>query len=318
MNPQKKTDRFQNKFDIYVKEVTPTKGLSAQKHDKRATQLFLQAVGPNREPGTLSRRDWDRFIAARRSGELKPGKSWIKSARDRTVAQNLKTVIAVFNWATTSRDERGELLLERNPFRGFPLPVEANPARKTFTRKQYDDLAKGATAIDSTFALAVSVAYHTGHRIGAIRHLRWSDIDLTRGEIHWRAKHDKIGRQHVTPISKALGIVLERAQKARKAIGDGWLFPSPADLQRPCSRNIMRDWMERALIPLGIKRGDRYGWHSLRRQFATELKHVPLPDLCALGGWTDPQTILKCYARPDVETMRTALENRARRVASGS
>ena len=74
--------------------------------------------------------------------------------------------------------------------------------------------------------------------------------------------------------------------------------------------------MERSLKTIGIKRGERYGWHSLRRQFATELKHVPLPDLCALGGWTDPQTILKCYARPDVETMRSALENRVRRADS--
>ena len=52
------------------------------------------------------------------------------------------------------------------------------------------------------------------------------------------------------------------------------------------------------------------GWHSLRRKFATELKATPLKDLCYLGGWKDPQTVLKCYQRPDEETMRTALASR--------
>jgi len=52
------------------------------------------------------------------------------------------------------------------------------------------------------------------------------------------------------------------------------------------------------------------GWHSLRRKFATELKHAPLKDLCALGGWKDAQTILKCYQQADPVTMRRALETR--------
>jgi len=30
------------------------------------------------------------------------------------------------------------------------------------------------------------------------------------------------------------------------------------------------------------------GYHSLRRQFATELKETPLKDLAYLGGWKDP------------------------------
>jgi hypothetical protein len=52
------------------------------------------------------------------------------------------------------------------------------------------------------------------------------------------------------------------------------------------------------------------GWHSLRRKFATELKHTPLKDLGYLGGWKEPQTVLKCYQRADETTMRQALEGR--------
>jgi hypothetical protein len=35
------------------------------------------------------------------------------------------------------------------------------------------------------------------------------------------------------------------------------------------------------------------------RQLFTELKHTPLKDLCYLGGWKEPQTVLKCYQRAD-------------------
>ena len=37
---------------------------------------------------------------------------------------------------------------------------------------------------------------------------------------------------------------------------------------------------------------------------------TPLKDLCYLGGWKEPQTVLKCYQRADETTMRQALESR--------
>jgi hypothetical protein len=51
--------------------------------------------------------------------------------------------------------------------------------------------------------------------------------------------------------------------------------------------------------------------------FASELKATPLKDLCHLGGWKSPQTILTCYQSADVETMRTALAQR-KPLAAGS
>jgi hypothetical protein len=72
----------------------------------------------------------------------------------------------------------------------------------------------------------------------------------------------------------------------------------------------MRDWWERAADKATLPKGERLRWHSLRRQFATELKSVPLKDLCQLGGWKDPQTVLRCYMQADEDTMRTALERR--------
>ena len=39
----------------------------------------------------------------------------------------------------------------------------------------------------------------------------------------------------------------------------------------------------------GVEHVDGLGYHSLRRKFATELKGIPLKDLCQLGGWKDPR-----------------------------
>lgn len=63
------------------------------------------------------------------------------------------------------------------------------------------------------------------------------------------------------------------------------LGSSPADCA-PCIRPASA-----AELPSG----ERFGWHALRRKFASELKHIPLKDLCELGGWRSAQTILTCY-----------------------
>jgi integrase len=61
----------------------------------------------------------------------------------------------------------------------------------------------------------------------------------------------------------------------------------------------------------GLPSGERYGWHSLRRKFATELRNTNLRDLCDLGGWKSIQTLLTCYVRPDEDSQRAALEERS-------
>ena len=46
-------------FDIYGEEVTPTKkGSTSRMHDRAATAMFLSFFGRNRDPATLSQRDW--------------------------------------------------------------------------------------------------------------------------------------------------------------------------------------------------------------------------------------------------------------------
>ena len=59
--------------------------------------------------------------------------------------------------------------------------------------------------------------------------------------------------------------------------------PAPKDASEACSRHLMRDWWKRAEKAAFLTPVARRGWHSLRRKFATELKHMPLKDLSELG-----------------------------------
>lgn len=82
--------------------------------------------------------------------------------------------------------------------------------------------------------------------------------------------------------------------------------------------NLARDWWLRCEELAKLPHQPGCGWHSLRRLFATELKHVNLKDLCELGGWRSPQLVVSVYQRADPVTMRKALEQRGRLKAVGS
>ena len=165
-------------FDIYGEEVTPTKGERSQLFDRAAMRMFLECFGRDRKPATLSQRDWDRFIGARRSGRIGPSGEPVS---DRTVERDLRFLLAVLNWAARSRDEEGRLLLDSNPLRGFKPPTEKNPTRIVLSDGEYRALLKVSRRLDWRFRVALVLAHETGHRIGAIRQLRWSGIDSEAG-----------------------------------------------------------------------------------------------------------------------------------------
>jgi len=305
-------------FDIYGREVSPQKGDSKRRHDERCARMFLRFLGAGRDPRTLSRREWDRFIADRRRGAIAPTKSGKgRAVADRVIGYDLCFLRAVLNWATMASDDRGGVLLERNPLKGLTLPTEDSPVRSVLTAEQYEALRSAARNLGLNAELMLTLVHETGHRVGSVIKLRWSDIDIDRGMIRWRAENDKIGFAHETPLSDEAVELLSRAQRAQAAIGDTWVFASPADATKPCSRHLARDLFERLRDRAQLPKGQRYGWHSLRRKFASELKAIPLKDLAHLGGWKDPATILKCYQKPDEATQRAALAQRQTLRAGG-
>ena len=272
-------------------------------------EMFLGLLGKDRDPATLSQRDSDRFIRYRRAGRV--GRSG-RPVSDRTIQQDLKLLLAILNWAAKSRDEQGKLLLESNPLRGLKTPNEKNPTRVLLTEPEYEALLQVSLAMDWRFHVALVIAHETGHRVGAIRQLRWSDIDLEGGVIRWRGEHEKTGYEHLTPVSAEALAVLEEARRNNPGIGDALLLPAPKDPSKCVSRSLARDWWEKAQERAGLEPKRGRGWHSLRRKFASDLMGQPLKVLCELGGWKTAQTVLQCYQRADEDQLRQALEDRRR------
>ena len=102
-------------FDIYREEVTPTKAKRSRRYERAAMAMFLKFLGKHRKPGTLSQRDWDRFIRARRAGRVGPSG---RPVSDRTIEYDLKFLLAVLNWAARSRDEEGKAPSGVQPAKG--------------------------------------------------------------------------------------------------------------------------------------------------------------------------------------------------------
>ncbi len=296
-------------FEIYGEEVTPTKAEASQRADRAATRMFLGFFGRGRKPSTLSRRDWDRFIRARRAGKV--GASG-RPVSDATIEHDLKFLIAVFNWAAKSKDEEGRLLLGSNPLKGLKTPTEKNPTRVVLAEEEYQALLGVSREVDWRFHVALVLAHETGHRIGAIRHLRWSDIDLEARAIRWRAEHEKTGYEHRTPMTVEAVSVLEEARERSAGIEVAPVLPAPRDPSRCAGRTLARFWWNRAQKLAGLEPRRGRGWHSLRRKFASDLMDQPLKVLCDLGGWKTAKTVLQCYQRADEGQLRKALEARPR------
>lgn len=294
-------------FDIYLKEVTPEKGDRSRKHDRTAIAMFRDFLGEPREPESISQRDWDRFIKLRGNGTVGPSG---RSVGPRTIERDLRLLKAVFNWAERSKTDDGRPMLGRNPLTGMKTPREKNPRRLTLSSPEYEALRRVAAKVDWRFRVALMVAHGTGHRIGAIRQLQWSDIDLKHMTILWRAENEKTGFEHVTPMTKEVEDALLSAKRRRAGVGATPVFPAPRDPSKPASRYLFRSWWKRAEKLAGLEGQKGRGWHSLRRKFASEMMHMPLKVLCDLGGWKNHRTVIECYQQTDPETLRKALENR--------
>ncbi|MFI5091183.1 MAG: tyrosine-type recombinase/integrase [Terriglobales bacterium] len=300
----------------YLQDVTPTKGESKQAHDRRAGGMFTQYMG-TRTAAMLNRKDWDGFIAWRRSsGDTRNGHAHPRQVGPRVITYDLKFLHSVLNWAATVRIPTGQFLLDRNPLKGMPWPRHAAAiCRPTCTRKEYEALRSIAPNVHPLADLALLLVYETGHRMASVRQLRWEDVDDKSAMIHWRGEADKCGHDHYTPVTLN---VLE-ALRTRMAVSrrSPWVFPCQTNPDMPISRHTPVAWWLELERRAGLSREKGRGWHSLRRAFATELKHLPLKDLQALGGWKSSSTLLECYILADQQTQRDALARRGVLTANG-
>ena len=240
----------QTLIDRYGREVSPTKGRSKQDHDRRAGRMFCAFFDAqpeptrrsNRDPATLDRLDWDRFIEWRRAGTI-PGLP--KPVRSQSVRYDLQYMVAVLNWGVgvghlASNPWGGE---RRRAERWGAMPIEINPLRRAMTDELREMLVANGPE-NWQFAAALRLGRETGRRNSSIRQLRWSDIDQEQWVVRWRASTDKSGREDVVPLTPAAVAVLRELPS--RGIGEAPVFPSDADPTVATGRDTFQIWLRRA------------------------------------------------------------------------
>jgi integrase len=151
--------------------------------------------------------------------------------------------------------------------------------------------------------LALVLAEATGRRLGSIRQLSWSDIDMKRATIRWAAENDKKGKEWLIPVPQSLIAELQGFRVTLGGAFGGLMFPGESDPSVAIRTDVLSKWLlaaeERAELPK--LKGSL--WHAYRRGWATARKDLPISDVAFAGGWSDATTLLRCYQQPDDATL---------------
>lgn len=239
---------------------------------------------------------------------------------------------SVLNWAgskkTRNPDNPNERLLPRNPLHdcrsAIPREKKARILRPRADRERYERTIEQADAIDpmGRFKMALVLAWHTGHRISAILHLRASDVLTTpeqmraalaaaglnearvskmpHGALVWRAEHDKQGVCRVTPVNASVRAELEVYLAMNPREGDAWLLPSvkpPKKGDEPMAlpRTVASKWLVKAEQRAGLPKLNHGLWHVYRRAWATARDDLPIAEVMEAGAWNNDKALRECY-----------------------
>jgi hypothetical protein len=317
-------------FALYKQHRTPTKKPAQQVVDNTRAELWTRILGATADPHNVSLAAWDTFIASRRSGAIDARGRAVptdkrRSIRARRVEADCEWLRVVFNWASRWRLPSGRYLMRENPCRGYAAPKEKNPRRpvataelfqalRTASERHMMQIRKGGRGtkhpkVRSYLPELLDIAEGTARRISAICSLRYSDLILTKtehapyGAIRWPAETDKRERAWSAPITPRVRAAINRILADRPGIGTGYLFPAPGTTDKPLSKRLALHWFHEAEILAGIAPEKGRGWHSLRRKWATERKHLPDVDVAAAGGWASVVALKQSYQHADPETM---------------
>lgn len=137
---------------------------------------------------------------------------------------------AVLNWAVKAK------YITENPCTGLTVPHEDDPQRPMLSREEYDALQAVAMSVSSRFALALALAWETGRRIGAIRHLRWADVNVTKAMLMFRKKFDKSRRKGAHDMLVPITASAVAALSAARAGGGATTAPHPLVTDRSARR----------------------------------------------------------------------------------
>lgn len=288
----------------------------SQKEAEGHAHILIGFFGEECDVRGLTEQDQLAFTKKRLAGGISHGnKSKTDPVRVRSVEVDLQLLHTMLRWAVTVRSRSGTRLLEQHPLAGVKRPREKNPKRPVATWERYEATREAVQELATTaksdasrrkwlkLELALTLAEATGRRLGAIRQLKWDDVDLNRSTIRWRAETDKKGKEWVIPIPSSLCEELKTFRVKMGGLFRGLIFPSALDPSKPVTRDSFGHWLAVAERKAKLPKLDGSLWHAYRRAWATSRKGLPVVDVAAAGGWSDIGTLMKCYQQADDVTL---------------
>ena len=265
-----------------------------------------------------------RHMTAYRNAQLKARRS------NRCCNVHAQALRGMLNWAVQMQE------IEVNPLNGLkPLPTgerHVTQHRRALSEDEIVALLSAVEAEDrelaSHFGFRVPqtpffrALLETGARYGELITATWADLDLTPGKasITLRAANTKAGRKRAIPLTTAMVAALNDLPKYHELVTRRAPTPNDPVFLTPTGqpwcvptnnvRRILNRVLKAAGIPQRNDRGEKVDIHALRHCAITRLARngVPLAQVQAIAGHSDPKLTARIYTHLDLEDLRSAVD----------
>lgn len=287
---------FSTAFEFYFAQ-----HIKPNKSDKSIETVMCHKKALGSFFGDVALPDIDRalvyqYIDARESGKINGRK--IKGG---TIRRELTTLQSVINFMVKRVEPRKYRIAPTDVIAAMPKPADSPPRERVLTLDELNKLREECSIkpgkVLQRIHVAIWLLMETGARQGALRSLKWSQVNLDEGYIKLLpaglSQNNK--RRPTVPISDALLPVLEHQRK---------LARSPYVLLHSGSIRKSFDSLMRRLNIDGVTP------HTFRHTFATRLVQngVSIPEVSALTG-DSAKTLHDKYIHLSPQFLRNAISS---------
>ena len=195
-----------------------------------------------------------------------------------------------------------EGLIRINPAVGCKLPPKK--AREMQVLTQPEILRFLSQAKEEGYYELFLLELTTGMRRGEILGLRWSDLNLTTGELHIQRQVVLTGKQNIISQPKTKASVrtlvlppdmVEILAELRQSTDSEWIFPSPLDSAKPRNPSAIYNRFQLILEHAQCR---KVRFHDLRHTFSTMALEngMDVKTLSAMIGHISTETTLNIYS----------------------
>ena len=216
-------------------------------------------------------------------------------------------------------------IISENPIAKVTLPQNTafKIKRRAFTEHEQILFLTACKQFYPNYYTLFLMYFQTGARRGELPCLTYADIDtqakcvrisksISRGIINGKycevidiPKTQESVRE--IPISDRLIFLITLQRKLKNAKDTDLIFPSPINKTQTIAIDIITRVFNK--ICKKARLSDTLKLHCIRHTFASRLilKGVDLATICELGGWSNPNVLLKTYAHSNTEHKQEVL-----------